>query len=453
MEQQIGTAKKHGTGFGLRLTLAIILLALVAIYTVILTVLAVGVPKYYSSLVKWRYERGNIGREKINVNGEEMSLYFDTSDSLYIRVGNTEYRLRDENMQAKTLTFANEAGVTKVIPFEATGWYWDFERAYASDRELYTVLFLGALLPVALLGILQTIFAVAAKKRMWAVVGSIIIGSICAPIYGLGALGIVGGIRSESYCKNRAKRQALEKEDELSDVKSVFTGGAFANALINWVSRFVTMVTLGIAYPFMVCWKLKWIAEHTFIDNRQQTFDGNGLQYFGQYILIWFLSAITLGIYYILCASIAMEKWRTSHTHFMDSGATIAADGTKKPNQSSFDGHWYQLLCVTWLCRIVKTITLSFGQYWAHCYMKRWRYKHTTIDGERLKFNGRAMQYFGKRILWLFLTGITFGIFIFWLKIKSLKWTVKHTHIRNNKCDAENENTARQNPAAAEQLA
>ena len=96
---------------------------------------------------------------------------------------------------------------------------------------------------------------------------------------------------------------------------------------------------------------------------------------------------------------------------------------------SAFDGKWYQLLGVNWLCNFVTLITLSFGQYWAHCYKERWFCKHRTVSGEKLSFDGKAGQYFGKRILWLFLTVITFGVYVFWLKIKTIQWTVSHTHI------------------------
>lgn len=70
---------------------------------------------------------------------------------------------------------------------------------------------------------------------------------------------------------------------------------------------------------------------------------------------------------------------------------------------------------------------MTFGAYWAHCYKERWFCKHKTIDGYELYFDGKAVQYFGKRVLWTFLTGITFGIYSFWLKVNSVKWTVSHT--------------------------
>lgn len=212
--------------------------------------------------------------------------------------------------------------------------------------------------------------------------------------------------------------------------ESKFTGGAFANAFIGWISGLVSLISLGLLAPFMICWHEKWVAKHTYINGRQLAFDGNGAQLWGRYMLWTLLSVITLGIYYILCKKVAMEKWVTKHTHFADSTETKDAEGK---SLSYFDGKWYQLLGVNLLTGFVTIITLSFGSYWAHCYKEKWNWKHKTIDGLELDFNGRAIEYFGKKIVWYLLTGITLGIYAFWLKVKSIKWTVSHTYIKGPK--------------------
>lgn len=207
---------------------------------------------------------------------------------------------------------------------------------------------------------------------------------------------------------------------------SKFTGGAFANAFIGWISGLVSLITLGLCAPFMICWKEKWVAKHTYINGRQLAFDGNGAQLWGRFMLWVLLSVITLGIYYIICVKVAMEKWRTKHTHFADSAETKDENGK---SLSYFDGKWYQLLGVNLLTGFVTLITLTFGYYWAHCYKEKWNWKHKTIDGMEIGFDGKAIQYFGKRVLWTLLTIVTIGIYSFWLKVNSVKWTVSHTLI------------------------
>ena len=56
--------------------------------------------------------------------------------------------------------------------------------------------------------------------------------------------------------------------------------------------------------------------------------------------------------------------------------------------------------------------------------------KHTVINKKKLVFTGKAINLFGKYILWCFLTIITFGIYGWWLEIKMLKWQSKNIHIK-----------------------
>lgn len=213
-------------------------------------------------------------------------------------------------------------------------------------------------------------------------------------------------------------------EEQAADVTyaSVFTGGAFANAFVNWLVNFVSVITLFLARPAMICYKYRWEYKHTYINGRQLCFDGTGGQLFGKYMLWTLLSVVTFGIYYVLCMSVALEKWKTSHTHFADAVKTENAE-----NGSQFDGTALGLLGVRLLTNMVTVITLGFGMYWAHCYKERWFCKHRTVDGVRFAFDGRAAQYFGKCMLWSLLTLITFGIYSFWLFVKAKKWTVSHT--------------------------
>ena len=374
-------------------------------------------------------------------NGKINNLQFE-GKSCYLLVRDDydsepqKYTFISEDMQAKTFTFTNaETADSITINFEKVYYYKDFvdDKGWLTGGATSELVMFHALTGVGLLalGALQTVAAVAGRKTLWANNLSIALGALFCVCYGLGALGIVGGVRGGATFREvkKAKKAAEEqrkRQEAIENKLSTFTGGAFMNAVIDWTSALVSILTLGICYPFMACWKLKWKASNTFIDGRQQAFDGNGGQFMGRYMLLMFLSVITLGIYYILCAKVAMEKWRTLHTRFADEAPAMEQAGEKL---SVFDGKWYQLLGVNWLCNFVTLITLSFGQYWAHCYKERWFCKHRTIDGERLVFDGKAGQYFGKRILWLLLTVITFGVYVFWLKIKTIRWTVSHTHI------------------------
>jgi len=78
---------------------------------------------------------------------------------------------------------------------------------------------------------------------------------------------------------------------------------------------------------------------------------------------------------------------------------------------------------------IITLFTFGICYPWSLCMVYGWKVNHTTIDGKRLKFNGKAISLFGHWILWGFLTIITLGIFSFWLSIFLKKWIVKNTSI------------------------
>lgn len=369
-----------------------------------------------------------IGNEE---NGDDKEVYYD---------------FVSEDMTKKELIFAaRDTGETITVNFCQVESYEDFLDAWA--RSEYTHIMDMALFGIAavmlIITVLQFVAAAKGSKSYPANNLGIVLNAI---LVGVGVLGLIGAVKDrklalatdEKYiARKRAKEQSrLEREEreKAESNGSTFTGGAFANAGINMLTRFVCLITLGLAYPAMVCWKLRWKCSHTYVNGRQLTFDGNAAQFFGKFMLWLFLSVITLGIYYIVCMKVALAKWQTKHIHFADT--VIEKDDE---NLSKFDGHWYQLLGVNWLCRFVTFITLSFGQYWAHCYKERWFCKHKKIDGLALTFDGKAAQYFGKRFCWNLLTIITLGIYAFWLAVKTEKWTCSHTHIKEDNIKENND--------------
>ena len=98
-------------------------------------------------------------------------------------------------------------------------------------------------------------------------------------------------------------------------MESKFTGRLIGLIGIGILQAILIAITLGLGTPWAVCMKEKWMAEHTIIDGKQVTFDGNGGQLFGQYIKWFLLCIITLGIY-SFWLEIKMKQWITKHTHF-----------------------------------------------------------------------------------------------------------------------------------------
>lgn len=104
----------------------------------------------------------------------------------------------------------------------------------------------------------------------------------------------------------------MENKPESS---SYFDGGLLQLIGTTLLGALVTLVTLGICYPWAVCMYYRWEAKHTVVDGRRMMFDGTAMQLFGTWIKWLLLTIITIGIY-SLWLNIKLKQWIVKHTHF-----------------------------------------------------------------------------------------------------------------------------------------
>lgn len=95
--------------------------------------------------------------------------------------------------------------------------------------------------------------------------------------------------------------------------------------LIGWeiAAFFITLLTLGICFPWALCKLYGWKIKHTVINGRRLCFDGTGLQLFGTWLKWWFFSLITLGIY-AWWLPIKVNQWTVKHTKILDNDGESA---------------------------------------------------------------------------------------------------------------------------------
>lgn len=96
---------------------------------------------------------------------------------------------------------------------------------------------------------------------------------------------------------------------------SEFDGGLLQKIGWTLLGGLITVLTLGICYPWAACMLIRWETKHTIIDGHRLSFDGTGGQLFGNWIKWFLLTIITLGIYGFWL-SIKMKQWVVKHTHF-----------------------------------------------------------------------------------------------------------------------------------------
>lgn len=116
---------------------------------------------------------------------------------------------------------------------------------------------------------------------------------------------------------------------------SRYTGGAVAPRLMKWLAFIVSLITLSLAHPAMVCWQERYRCRHTYIDGKRLKFDGYAAQLMGKYICWILLTIVTLFVY-SFWLSVKLKKWVTKHTHFADEAEDD--ESGKKPGTETMTG-------------------------------------------------------------------------------------------------------------------
>lgn len=94
-----------------------------------------------------------------------------------------------------------------------------------------------------------------------------------------------------------------------------FDGGAATYIGTGLLGFLITVLTLGICYPFALVLGERWRAKHSFIDGQRLIFTGTAIGLFGLWIKWFLLIVITLGIY-VFWVVPRITAWKWEHTNF-----------------------------------------------------------------------------------------------------------------------------------------
>ena len=217
---------------------------------------------------------------------------------------------------------------------------------------------------------------------------------------------------------------ALTKKGEIAPAsqddihRSYFDGTTLQLIGLRIAEWFLCGITLGLAYPWVMCMVERWKAKHTVINGRRLAFTGRGSQLFGWYILWSFLTLITFGIY-IIWFGLGMERWRVKHTVFADDPSKPAGQFTGGA------GGWFVQHLVVFL---LGSITFGIAVPWGQVRLMKWKAQHTQIGGSPLVFSGTGGQLFVKNLLLWLLLPLTLGIYGLFYPVILLKWETSNTH-------------------------
>ncbi|SJZ53164.1 DUF898 family protein [Anaerorhabdus furcosa] len=101
----------------------------------------------------------------------------------------------------------------------------------------------------------------------------------------------------------------------LNKRESYFDGSLLGLVGINIITVLLAVITIGIAYPWIICIKLRWVASHTVIEGKRLAFIGTGLDLFWTWLVWLLLTLVTFGIY-AFWVVIKMKQWEVKNTVF-----------------------------------------------------------------------------------------------------------------------------------------
>lgn len=208
----------------------------------------------------------------------------------------------------------------------------------------------------------------------------------------------------------KAKR-ASQSSGAVGIGKSGFTATVFELFSEKLLMMWVSLVTLGIAYPWLKCHYESFKASKTYIKGRRLVFVGKGGELAKKYFLWAFLSVITFGIFSIFVSD-KMHKWVIEHTHY---------DGNESA-ESSYDGKVGAMFGFKILGFLAGVFTFGLAKTFVICKREKYFATHTLINGAPIYFDGTGFGLLKKQALWGALTVATFGVFALWTDQQRRQW-------------------------------
>lgn len=213
------------------------------------------------------------------------------------------------------------------------------------------------------------------------------------------------------------------KNDNITNPNSYYDGDVLTNVFYTLVLSVLRVISLDLLTPIVICFRLKWRAEHTYLNGKRLIFTGQIKDLLKKNAVWVFLSVVTFGVF-IPFKTVKMMQWEAEHTHFV---------GVPQENYSVRKSEFtcscarYAGVCI--LKFLVTVLSFGFAYFWAYAFKERALTKHKFIDGHSLEFHATGNQFFLKKLLWTLLTVLTLGIYGLSLKGKMLRWQIANTDV------------------------
>lgn len=207
------------------------------------------------------------------------------------------------------------------------------------------------------------------------------------------------------------------------------------------VNMLLTLVTLGLYYPWARAATLKYLYQETEFEGSRFTFHGTGKEMF-----LGFIKAIGIfgGLYLVLILFMWIGNPFFSLLGFlifftgMSLLTPIAIHGALRYRMSrtswrgihfGYRGKLSELIRICVIGFLLTLVTLGIYSFWFQMKLRRYIMENIRFGNVQFSFQGNGGDWFGLNLAGYLLTIITLGIYSFWWMKDRLKFIFSHTRI------------------------
>jgi uncharacterized membrane protein YjgN (DUF898 family) len=220
-----------------------------------------------------------------------------------------------------------------------------------------------------------------------------------------------------------------------------FKGKGSAYFSIVFVNFLLTIVTLGLYYPWAKCSKLKYLYENTEFADSPFAFLGNGKELFKGFIKLLVAAIIFFGIY----ASLAYNQQLVLAGIFLYSGlfllVPIALHGSYRYRLSrttwrnihfGYRGQITELFSEWIIGSILSILTIGIYSPWFTTRIRKYMISKIRFGDVKFDYEGEGSELFVIHLKGIFLSILTLGIYSFWYTKDLYNYYINNITIEQN---------------------
>lgn len=193
----------------------------------------------------------------------------------------------------------------------------------------------------------------------------------------------------------------------------------FKIIIVNWL---LTIITLGIYYPWARAKRLRYIYGQTSLNNERFHFSGTGWEMFLGLIKVIFFYILLiivfniLSFYYPLTAILFLYLALFAIIPFAIHGALRyrMSRTSYRSIRFGYRGNRNELVKKFFIGAFLTLITFGIYGSWLSMNIRRYTHKHIRYGDVKFSNNAQGVDFFTINLLGYIFTILTFGIYIFW---------------------------------------